>query len=316
MRFFDGTNHPASATVIADQFDGAALYAGTPASLTGKDFTAAQYADYKAHGLFTILVYESQAGDFLGGALAGTQHARDLWTDCISKHVDPRDPVCATVDEHVAAANLPLAVAYQRAFRDELRALGWSGAIGVYGFPETLLACRNAGVADWYWGCGTRSAQPPYTNVWQDNTGTVVVGGAQDDIDWILIPLPAQPIPPAPSPLALIDQGDDMVFIECHDRGVQALWSGTILVAITSNTAVANPVTQFPRVEVDGPTWDALAAACAVIPAKLDAILAKLQGNSTVTVADLTGSFPLSLTASGSVTFGSPAAAKLEDGAA
>lgn len=190
MEFFDGINHPSAATVIADGLSGGMLYAGTPADTLGKDFTAAQYADYTAYGLFIGLVYESVAGDFLGGTAAGTAHAHDLWNDCAAKGVAVSHPACSTVDEHVATGDLPTVVTYQRAFRDELRALGWTGPIGIYGFPETTTACHDAGVADWFWGAGTRSAQPAYLNVWQDNTGTINVGGSADDRDWILVPLP------------------------------------------------------------------------------------------------------------------------------
>lgn len=190
MEFFDGINHPSAATVIADGLSGGMLYAGMPADSLGKDFTAAQYADYKAHGLFIALVYESVAGDFLGGTAAGTAHAQALWNDCAAKGVAVSHPACSTVDEHVAAGELPTVVAYQHAFRDELRALGWTGPIGIYGFPETTTACHDAGVADWFWGAGTRSAQPAYLNVWQDNTGTIQVGGSADDRDWVLVPLP------------------------------------------------------------------------------------------------------------------------------
>lgn len=188
MLLFDGTNHPGAATVIADGLDGAALYVGTPTSV--KDATAAQYADYKSHHLATLLVYEHTTNDISGGATSGAAHARAFLADAHAKAMSVADPACAAVDEHVTAANLPLAVAYLRGFRAALIEGGWIGPIGVYGFPEALKACHDAGIADWYWGAGRRADQPSYTNVWQDNTGTIQVGGATDDKDWVLIPLP------------------------------------------------------------------------------------------------------------------------------
>ena len=72
-RLFDGINHPDAATVAADGLIGALLYLGTPGS--PKDVTAAQYAGYKAHGLWTLLCYEHTTTDISGGANAGIASA-------------------------------------------------------------------------------------------------------------------------------------------------------------------------------------------------------------------------------------------------
>jgi hypothetical protein len=186
---FDGINHPSAATVIAAGASGCLMYGGTPGDGLGKDFIAGQYADYKAHGLLCAFVYEATANDMAGGFNAGAAHARSLLADLHAKGVSSTEPVGATVDEHVSAGNIPLAVQYQKGFWSATKASGWTGPVGVYGFAEVLIACHNAGIADWYWGAGTRSLLPSYTNVWQDNTGTIQVGGSADDRDWILIPL-------------------------------------------------------------------------------------------------------------------------------
>lgn len=219
-KLFDGTNHPSAETLIADGLAGALVYAGTPASTLGKDVTADQYADYKAHGLLVMLVYESSSDDIAGGTVAGARHAHDFFVDCHAKGVDVHDPACAAVDEHLAAGDLPTAVAYQRAFRDTLRSLGWTGPIGGYGFPEVLDAFHTAGVADWYWGCGRRADQPPYVNVWQDNTGTILVGGAADDQDWVLTPLPQGGTVTAPDPWAeqVIDPSTGKPALDIHGQ--------------------------------------------------------------------------------------------------
>lgn len=184
---FDGTNHPSAQQVIDADCGGCLMYGGTPQY--AKNFTAAQYRDYKSNGLLTLFAFEVDANDMNGGSAAGVQHARALISDLRSKGVDEHEPVCATVDKHVAAANIPLAVAYQRGFRDAVRATGWLGPVGGYGFSEFLIAIHDAGVADWYWGAGARSSMPAYTNIWQDNTRTILVGGSADDPDWVLIQL-------------------------------------------------------------------------------------------------------------------------------
>jgi hypothetical protein len=215
MEFFDGINHPTSAQVRAAGCSGCLMYCGTPGDSLGKDFTAAQYADYRANGIVRILVYENLANDIAGGASGGAAHAAAFLADARAKGVDIHDPAVATVDEHVAAASLPLAVAYQSGFYHALKANGWLGPVGIYGFSEVLIACHNAGVADWYWGAGARSAMPPYTNVWQDNTGVITIGGSVDDRDWILVPLPGGTMDwsdPLPNPIydpAITDPGDE-----------------------------------------------------------------------------------------------------------
>lgn len=191
MLFFDGINHPDAATVAADGLDGGMLYLGTPTS--GKDLTAAQYADYKAHGLRTIVGFEHVVDDWRGGAAAGRANGTALLADAKAKHVEVDDPFwVAGADQHVTAVNLPTVVTYVRAYVATVRAGGWRGPAGGYGFPEVTTALHSAGVVDWYWGAGRRADQPAWINIWQDNTQTIVVGGSTDDEDWVLIPIPSE----------------------------------------------------------------------------------------------------------------------------
>jgi hypothetical protein len=205
QKLFDGINHPSAATVKADEFVGGLLYAGTPASSLGKDFTAAQYADYLANGLWVGLVFEAGANDIASGATGGAAHAQEFWNDCRAKGVSVDDAAFWACDEHVVAANLGMAVQYGTGFRNQLKALGWTGPVGVYGFSEVITYVHDNAPEDAYWGCGSRSVQPPYVNIWQDNTTTATVGGAADDVDRILISLPTAGAPPvvvAPPPVS------------------------------------------------------------------------------------------------------------------
>lgn len=192
MRFFDGINHPGAATVAADGFDGAMLYLGTPGS--GKDLTAAQYADYKAHRLRTIVGFEHLASDWRAGASGGRINAAAFLADAHAKQVDFADPFWVSVDEHVAAADLHTVIDYVWGYVSAVVVAGrWRGPAGVYGFPEVTTALHTAGVVAWYWGAGRRADQPAFVNVWQDNNRVVIVGGSSDDEDQVLIPLPATP---------------------------------------------------------------------------------------------------------------------------
>lgn len=207
---FDGTNHPSAQQVMNAGCIGCLMYGGTPQY--SKNFTPAQYRDYKARGLQTLFAFEIDMNDMNGGASAGTAHAAALLTNLRNGGVANTEPVCATVDKHITAANIPLAVAYQRGFYRYVKENGWVGPDGGYGFSEFLIAIHNAGVADWYWGAGSRSTMPPYTNIWQDNTGTLFVGGSADDRDWILIPLSGEDMSfdlttPLPDPLSVAGAG-------------------------------------------------------------------------------------------------------------
>jgi hypothetical protein len=205
-KLFDGINHPSAATVNADGFVGGLLYAGTPASSLGKDFTHAQYHDYEVNGLWIGLAFEAGVNDIAGGATGGAAHAQDFWNDCAAKGTYKDHAAFWVVDEHVAAANLPMALQYGTGFRNQLKALGWTGPIGPYGFSEVTSYVHDHGAQDCYWGCGSRSVQPPYINIWQDNTTTATVGGSTDDVDRILISLPTVSAPPVvvvpPPPIA------------------------------------------------------------------------------------------------------------------
>lgn len=236
-KIFDGINHPSAATVLADGLRGALLYCGTPNS--SKDVTAAQYFDYTVHGLWTLLCYENGTDDIAGGASAGAAHATAFVKDCLAKHIAFTEPALAAVDEHVSVTNLAGAVAYQRAFRDRLHLSGWFGPIGVYGFPEVLEAMHAAGVAEFYFGAGSRSAQPAYVNIWQDNTTTIQVGGSADDQDWVKIPLPS-----AGGTVATLDD-DDKAWLKANLG--QIVWS-------YRNTAAGDKVDMHQALE------DAMAA--------------------------------------------------------
>lgn len=185
IRFIDGTNHPSARAVEAAGAQGVIMYIGSPASALGKDATSAQYQDYVVAGLERLFVYELGSNDISGGLVAGQQHAADAFADARIKGISMGSPIAAAIDEHVAAANIPLVIQYQTGFITRLKQLGWFGPVGVYGFPEVTIAvhANSTVIAQWYWGCGSLAAQPEFITIWQSNQGTVTIEGAQDDWD-------------------------------------------------------------------------------------------------------------------------------------
>lgn len=299
MKLFDGRNHPSAATVKADGLDGAMLYLGTPSS--GKDLTAQQYRDYKAHGLFTAVGFEHVVDDWRGGAAAGRRNGAAFLADAKAKGVDHADPFWVVgADQHVANADLPTVVAYVRAYVATVRAAGWRGPSGGYGFPEVTTALHNAGVCDWYWGAGSRTAQPSFINVWQRNDRTILVGGSADDEDDGLIPIPRAPL--EDDDMALRDKLPPIVMSDGqeHDltvgdvlRGLAQLIPGDR--SQDANTT-AHPSGQYRDRIVSIANIDANVAKIAgALPANQATLVALLNehtsGTATVSRADLEAAF-------------------------
>jgi GH25 family lysozyme M1 (1,4-beta-N-acetylmuramidase) len=97
------------------------------------------------------------------------------------------------------------------------------------------------------------------------------------DLSESLTPVVGQGSPPP--------EEDDTMFIECKDRGSQAILSGGILTFLDAESAgPVNPGEKFPRVQVAGPVYDVMVAnsvALLSVPGKLDALAAKLDGLAT-----------------------------------
>lgn len=275
---FDGTNHPSAATLKADGIDVAFLYAGTPGSSSGKDFTAAQYADYRSHGIRRAFVFEHLPTDWTAGPAGARANAHALLADLAAKGTDGTDPVAVSVDQHVPSSDLPRVVAYATAFAVAIRAAGYKGPVGVYGFSEVLIACHAAGAVQWYWGAGSRSSMPLFVNVWQDNTKTIVVGGSADDEDWILIPLPQETDDMALNeklpPIKLSDGKEHTLTVADVLRGLAQLIAGDV--AEDANTT-GHPAGQYvSRILAIDTIASNVAAIQGALPANQAALIAAI----------------------------------------
>jgi hypothetical protein len=188
--YLDADRYPAGVAVSAAGAAGIIGYVGTPGRT--KSLTAAVVADYRAHGVAVLGVYEDGTNDVAGGRGAGVAHAQAALADMRALGLPDTTPVCAAADEHLTAGMIPTAVAYQAGFRDTVRAAGWRGPVGAYGFAEFLAAVRAAGVADWLWQCGTHPAAGSGVNLWQRNGSDgqitqMTIGGIRVDLDDLLV---------------------------------------------------------------------------------------------------------------------------------
>jgi hypothetical protein len=189
-KWADAAGHPAGAALRAAGFAGVVIYVGTPSS--AKDCSAAVYADYAAHGLGVIAVYENLTTDITGGRAAGVAHAQAALADMAAKNIPASVPLGATADEHFTSTMVSLAVQYQGGFHDTVRAAHPGRPVVAYGFAEFLTAVRATGLADVFWQCGTAPASGAGVHFWQRNTSpsTAIVGGVVCDIDDQLLPVP------------------------------------------------------------------------------------------------------------------------------
>ncbi|WP_020658404.1 glycoside hydrolase domain-containing protein [Amycolatopsis benzoatilytica] len=178
-RWADASGHPSGAALVAEGYVGVFVYAGTPGR--AKNITAAVYADYVAHGLQVVAVYENVADDISSGA--GAQHARDIMADLAHVGAPNTLLICAAADEHLTAGQVVTATGYQRDFWNTAKGAGWSGPVGGYGFSEFTHAIHDAGLSEFLWQCGSESLLWDGVTWWQRNDGTAVVGGVQVDIN-------------------------------------------------------------------------------------------------------------------------------------
>lgn len=186
---------PSGAALKAAGFLGVIRYVGIGNS--GKRITAAEYRDLVANGLQVLLVAELGTGDAWGTTsdddyARGRANAASAVADARAMGIPDSVPIFAAADAHAAnQGQINDAVAYCRGFRDVLGL----GRTGFYGFSETLTAVRNAGVASWFWRCGSQptAAEQTWTHFWQRNAAptTTTVAGVQCDLNEQYLPITA-----------------------------------------------------------------------------------------------------------------------------
>lgn len=177
----------AGQTIKAAGFDFVIRYCDAPANVTRKCITPAEHADLKAAGVDVFLVHEQWTTDMDGGYAAGVAHAQRAVAG--ANWVGYTGPIFMAADEHLTAAGVASALQYLRGAATVIPV----SLLGVYGFPELIQAAQQAGVASWFWQCGSAPKPGTGVHIWQRNydLGQTIVGGVQCDVDELLIPLPS-----------------------------------------------------------------------------------------------------------------------------
>jgi hypothetical protein len=178
---------PSGAALKAAGFGGVIRYIGLGTS--GKRINADEYKDLVAAGVQVLLVAELGTGDAWGTSsdddyARGRANATAALNDARACGIPDSVGIAAAADAHAGnSQQITDAVAYTRGFRDVLGL----GRTGFYGFSETLSAVHAAGVASWFWRCGSEpsEADAAWIHFWQRNTAPTirVVSGIQCDIN-------------------------------------------------------------------------------------------------------------------------------------
>ena len=124
--------------LLRNNIGGAFRYGGTPGRT--KNMQPGDVANALGAGLQQAVVYEDTARDAEAGYAAGVAHANALLADCARCKVPTTVPLAAAADEHLTAAQVTVAVQYQAGFYRTVKASGWSGPVGAYGFDEFIEA--------------------------------------------------------------------------------------------------------------------------------------------------------------------------------
>jgi hypothetical protein len=188
---------PSGAALKAAGFSGVLRYVGLGSSK--KRINAAEYQDLVASGIEVLLVAELGTNDAWGSGsdddyARGKANAQAALQDARAAGVPDSVGIAAAADAHAASRQqINDAVAYTRGFRDVLGL----GRTGFYGFSETLNAVHEAGVASWFWRCGSQPsvADQSWVHFWQRNAAPTirVVAGIQCDINEQYNPVGATP---------------------------------------------------------------------------------------------------------------------------
>jgi hypothetical protein len=199
-RWFDYSGgRPTGAALKKAGATGTLRYAGLGAA--GKRITAAEYADLTAAGIAVLFVSELGTNDSWGTSTdddyaRGKANALATLADLRAAKV-PADKmfVAAASDSHTAAQwQVTDTVKYVTAYRD---VFGLAFA-GHYGFSDSQITVHAAGVASWFWRCGTEPTES-WVHFWQRNVAPTVltVDGIQCDINEQYIPIGAPDMEPS-----------------------------------------------------------------------------------------------------------------------
>lgn len=250
------SGRPGSAALKATNITGVIRYVGVGSA--GKRITANEYADYASNGIQVKLVAELGTNDISGGYAAGVANATAAMNDARSLGIPDSIGIAAACDEHLTQGQITTALAYVQGFRDVLGA----ARTGAYGFAEFVDAVHSAGLAGWWWKCGSAPtlSESSWVTFWQRNNGLttetinkvivdlddqerlsdMAVGWEQSDTDALMTSTVTATSPTGQ--LVTLPLGTWLTLVRFHQDDTEAASFATVVAGITDlQTKVGQP---------------------------------------------------------------------------
>jgi hypothetical protein len=178
--------YPGGEAIAAAGYDFVCRYvtSGLP-DLPNKQLTAAEAADYEAHGIDIVSNWESTGTDAQNGFAAGVADAQQANANHLAVGGPPGRPIYFSLDWDEAPAQDAAVDAY---FQGVASVIGLART-GAYGAYWILTRLQAAGLITWAWQTEAWSGSNEDTvlNILQDNNaGYATINGIQCDIDYAL----------------------------------------------------------------------------------------------------------------------------------
>lgn len=171
------SGHPGGAALKAAGITFAARYVSHTAS---KNISLAEATDLAAHGVATVVVWETTANRALGGRTAGLTDVYDAVAQATAAGMPADRPIYFAVDFGPTAAQMPAVLAYL----DGAASVLGPARIGVYGGYATVKAALDGGHAAWAWQTAAWSGgQWDLRAVLRQFASTVTIHGVSCDLN-------------------------------------------------------------------------------------------------------------------------------------
>jgi hypothetical protein len=168
------SGHPGGAALAAAGMKFAARYVSTPGN--PKNISLAEATDLAAHGVSTVLVWETTANRAAAGRTAGIADAHDAVAQATAAGMPDNRPLYFAVDWDADSA---IVAPY---FRGVASVIGLART-GVYGGYKVVKYMLDYQLAAWAWqtAAWSQGKQDPRAHIYQPATGVHINGVACDN---------------------------------------------------------------------------------------------------------------------------------------
>ena len=174
---------PRASEIKAAGHAGAVRYLRKKGSSGVVTLTAAEAADFRAHGLLLGLTYEDPEHDWMfQGRDIGIDRAQWALQQAEAVGIDHPPCIFLCADSHAGPAEVDRVMECLDGARTVL-----GSATGIYGFVEVIKAAVDGRHAEFFWQCGRRSDLVTGVHLYQRNNEQTAVSGITCDINDVLL---------------------------------------------------------------------------------------------------------------------------------